>query len=163
MVYLPANMTAQMAPAKKREELSQGSGELIMVVDDEESIRIMLRRSLAHNGYRVLLAGDGTEALALYGKNQNQVHAVVTDLLMPFMDGFSLIRALHKLNPQVKILTISGQLVGSEVEGTPPLGPQALLSKPFGAGAFLKALHELLHGKATGGAEPPATPANPLP
>ena len=55
-----------------------------------------------------------------------------------------------------EFLTISGQLVESEVEGTPPLGPQALLSKPFGAGAFLKALHELLHGKATGGARPAA-------
>ena len=153
MVYLPANMTVPMAPAEEREELTPGSGELILVVDDEESIRIMLRRSLAHNGYRVLLAGDGTEALALYAQNQNQVHAVVTDLLMPFMDGSSLIRALHKLNPQVKILAISGQLVGSEVAGTPPLVAQALLSKPFGTGAFLKAMKELLHGKATGGAE----------
>jgi hypothetical protein len=146
LVYLPANLSKQIAPACKLEKPPQGSGELVLVVDDEENIRIMLRRALDHNGYRALLASDGAEALTLYSQNHDQVRAVVTDLAMPFMDGPDLVAALRQLNPQLKILTISGQLLVSEDGAMPPFQTEAFLSKPFTAGAFLKTLHELLCG-----------------
>jgi DNA-binding NtrC family response regulator len=115
-------------------------------VDDEENIRIMLRRALDHNGYHCLLASDGAEALNLYSENRELIHAVVTDLAMPFMDGPELIAALRRLNPRLKILTISGQLLVSEDGAVPTFQTGAFLAKPFTAGAFLKTLHELLCG-----------------
>jgi PAS domain S-box-containing protein len=151
-LYLPANMTAQAMAGETLGKLPQGSGELVLVVDDEPNVRITLRRILEHNGYRTLVASDGNEALAVYEANRDRVQAVVTDTMMPFMDGPRLVRALRGINPQLRILTMTGRLSASDFGGA-PLETPAFLSKPFMAGALLKALDELLHGKATGGGE----------
>jgi PAS domain S-box-containing protein len=163
LVYLPANLSHQIAPASQLEKPPQGSGELVLVVDDEENIRIMLRRALDHHGYRCLLASDGPEALTLYSENHGLIQAVVTDLAMPFMDGPDLIAALRQLNPHLKILAISGQLLVAEDETMPPFQTGAFLAKPFTADAFLKTLHELLCGTSATVAAPASLASAPHP
>ena len=85
-----------------------GSGELILVVDDEMPILTITKQTLSANGYRVLTASDGAEAVATYVQNKDEIAAVLTDMMMPIMDGAALIHALNKVNPDVKIVAASG-------------------------------------------------------
>ena len=121
-----------------------GHGELVLVVDDEEAIRQITKGTLETFGYRVLTAGDGTEAVALYAQNREEVAVVLTDMMMPFMDGPATIRALQKMNPQVRVVAASG-LGGSEkaAEAT-ALGVRMFLPKPYTAEKLLNALADVL-------------------
>ena len=74
------------------------------MVDDEESIREITRGTLETFGYTVLTASDGTEALALYADKKNEIAVVLTDMVMPFMDGPATIRALQRMNPRFESL-----------------------------------------------------------
>jgi two-component system cell cycle sensor histidine kinase/response regulator CckA len=128
-------------------DLPTGNGELILVIDDEEAIRQITRSTLETFGYRVLLASDGTEAVARYAEHRNEVAVVLTDMLMPFMDGPATIRALQKMNPPVKIIAASG-LPASHKAGEASLeGIKIFLSKPYTAEKLLKALAEVLKKK----------------
>jgi nitrogen-specific signal transduction histidine kinase len=81
-------------------ELPYGKDELILVVDDERAILEITKTTLETHGYRALTASDGTEAVALYAQHKDEVKVVLTDMMMPYMDGPATIRALQKLNPQ---------------------------------------------------------------
>ncbi|HEX6182848.1 MAG TPA: ATP-binding protein [Pyrinomonadaceae bacterium] len=149
-VYLPAlRENAQVREEEPTHELPAGRGELIMVVDDEESIRLITKATLEAFGYKTLLAADGTEAVALFVSHRGEVKAVVTDMLMPFMDGAATIRALERLDPLIKIIATSGS-----TEDT-PRGSQgecvkAFLTKPYTAEALLRTLAQVLgHSQAT--------------
>jgi len=100
-----------------------------LVVDDEVEIRDITAATLAHHGYRVLVAGDGTEAVALRPAN-DEISVVVTDLSMPNLDGAALANVVLHLNPAVKILMISGLSSGTRNSQMQRFGG-AFLSKPF--------------------------------
>ena len=144
-LYFPAlDFKAPAEAGAVRVDLPAGNGELILVVDDEEAIREITRGTLETFGYRVLTAGDGTEAVALFAEHKNDIAVVLTDMVMPFMDGPATIRALQKMNPQVKIIAASG-LPASQRSGEDGLqGVQAFLNKPYTAEKLLKALAEVL-------------------
>ncbi|HKS27670.1 MAG TPA: PAS domain S-box protein [Pyrinomonadaceae bacterium] len=145
-VYLPALDAEGGEQAEKREaELPLGHNELILVVDDEESIREITRGTLETFGYRVLVASDGTEAVALYAENKDEIKAVLTDMMMPFMDGPATIRALRRLNPQVKIIAASGLSASDKATEASSVGAKTFLPKPYTAEKLLRALDELLH------------------
>ena len=78
------------------------------MVDDEESISEITRGTLETFGYKVLTANDGTEALAIYADKKNEIAVVLTDMIMPFMDGPATIRALQRMNPNIRIIAVSG-------------------------------------------------------
>ena len=127
-------------------DLPLGRGELILVVDDEESMREITRGTLESFGYKVLTASDGTEALALYADKKNEIAVVLTDMVMPFMDGPATIRALHRMNPNLRIIAASGLGTGHRAgEGTLD-GASVFLNKPYSAEKLLKALAEVLRG-----------------
>ncbi len=144
-VYLPAvEGTAVEATEQRKESLPMGEGELILVVDDEISILEITRQTLESFGYRVIVAKDGTEAVALYAQNRDNVSAVLTDLMMPVMDGASTIRVLQKMNPAVKVIAASGMASdGSELKNV-GRGVQAFLHKPYRAELLLKTLRDVL-------------------
>ena len=145
-VYLPALDTpGSVDSAAARTDLPLGHGELILVVDDEESIREITRGTLETFGYTVLTAGDGTEALALYADKKNEIAVVLTDMVMPFMDGPATIRALQRMNPKVRIIAASGLGTAHRAgEGTLE-GVSVFLNKPYTAERLLKTLAEVLH------------------
>ena len=124
--------------------LPTGNGELILVVDDESSIREITRGTLETFGYRVLTAADGTEALAIYADKKHDIALVLTDMVMPFMDGPATIRALLRMNPGVKIIAASGLAAGQKPGEGPLEGVQVFLSKPYTAEKLLTALADLL-------------------
>lgn len=146
-VYLPALDTpGTIDSAAAQTDLPLGNGELILVVDDEESIREITRGTLETFGYTVLTASDGTEALALYADKKNEIAAVLTDMVMPFMDGPATIRALQRMNPKVRIIAASGLGTGLHAgEGTLE-GVSVFLTKPYTAEKLLKTLAEVLRG-----------------
>ncbi|MDI6765452.1 MAG: PAS domain S-box protein [Bacteroidota bacterium] len=142
-IYFPASMKDQASSAELLQPiLPQGNGELILIVDDEASIRDITKSTLEANGYYVMTANDGTEAISLYAQNREIIKVVISDIMMPVMDGMVTIRALQKMNPNIKIIAASG-LITSDVKN---LGAQvqASLTKPFSAEKLLTTLHKVL-------------------
>ncbi|HEV8426316.1 MAG TPA: PAS domain S-box protein [Pyrinomonadaceae bacterium] len=144
-IYIPAlDMPGDAEDRPLQTNLPTGNGELILVVDDENSIREITRGTLETFGYSVVTAADGTEALAIYADRKNEIAVVLTDMVMPFMDGPATIRALHRMNPEVKIIAASG-LAASHKPGEGSLeGVQIFLNKPYTAEKLLTALAQLL-------------------
>lgn len=143
-VYLPAIATPRSAGAAKiTTQLPQGNGELVLLVDDEESIRFITKGTLETFGYKVLTASDGTEAIALYAQHKDEIKVVLTDMMMPYMDGQATIRALTKIDPNVNIIAASGLSVHEkQVESLD--GVKVFLTKPYSAEKLLKALDGVL-------------------
>lgn len=143
-IYLPAVDTPFSASlADLSAALPYGDGELILVVDDELAIREITRGTLEAYGYRALTASDGTEAVALYAQHKDDIKIVLTDVMMPYMDGPLTIRALKKLNPQVKIIASSGlpeNIKLGEVNGS----VRRFLPKPYTAEKLLSTLRDVL-------------------
>lgn len=91
------------APASVRD-----NGETILVVDDEESMRGFLSGILAKEGYHVLRAADGEEALSVSESFGNPIHMLITDVMLPIMNGKELADRLCSLRPDIKVLFVSG-------------------------------------------------------
>ena len=146
-LYLPAMETPGAVDAVALQtDFPLGHGELILVVDDEESIREITRSTLETFGYEVLTAADGTEALAVYADKKNEIAVVLTDMVMPFMDGPATIRALQRMNPKVCIIAASGLGVGQRAGEGPLEGVSIFLNKPYTAEKLLNALAQVLKG-----------------
>lgn len=143
-VFLPAleNDPALLQPDPAI-NLPLGHGELILVVDDEESIREITRQTLVAHGYTALTASDGTEAIALFAQKRDQIKAVITDMMMPIMDGTTTIRALQKIDPDVVIIASSGVVPNEELMRSTGM-VRRFLAKPYTTEKLLKALSELL-------------------
>lgn len=122
--------------------LARGQGELVLVVDDEASIRDLLTAVLSRYGYRVLVAANGSEAMALYGPRSAEIALVITDLSMPEMGGNELALALSRLKPDVKILFMTG-VTGTTPTDTLPDGARSL-TKPFPVDRLITAVHAAL-------------------
>jgi hypothetical protein len=144
-IYLPAKKSKETD--QNREKMSQlplGNGETILIIDDEPSIREVTKTSLEAYGYKVLLANDGIEAVALYAEHKNEVEVVLLDMIMPIMDGPLTIRALRKINPEVRIIAASGLLASEKVEESTRMGVKKFLLKPYTTEELLKAIQEVL-------------------
>ncbi len=144
-VYLPASESPQIAAAAApRPDLPHGNGEMILVVDDENSIREVARETLQAFGYRVLTANDGTEALALFAQHKDEIRIVVTDMMMPYMDGPATIRALRRLAPDLRIVATSGLKANEKEAEVAQLGVSVFLPKPYTAETLLKTIARAL-------------------
>jgi CheY-like chemotaxis protein len=144
-VYLPAIESAHAAPAQSpRRDLPVGNGELILVVDDENAIREVAKETLNAFGYRVIIAGDGAEAMAVFAMRKDEVKVVITDMMMPYMDGPATIRALRRLDPKVKIIATSGLKAEDKIADAAQLGVKTFLPKPYTAEKLLKTVAAVL-------------------
>ncbi len=144
-IYLPALEGASQQPGDtEHQRAPSGHGELILAVDDEASVLSMTKETLENFGYRVLTAKDGTEAVAAYSANRGEIKGVLTDMLMPFMDGPSTIRVLKKMDPKVKIIAASGLMDGEKVKEAVGMDHIPFLMKPFTAEKLLHTIHKVL-------------------
>jgi two-component system cell cycle sensor histidine kinase/response regulator CckA len=148
-VYLPAldqalekGSSDVPAPA-----IPRGTGELVLVVDDEVSIRNMSATMLSRQGYRVLTAGDGAEAIALFAPRSKEISLVITDLSMPNLDGAALAGVIRRINPEVKIIAVSGLAASGQGETPTQNFTENFLFKPFRREALLTMVDEVLHAK----------------
>jgi PAS domain S-box-containing protein len=145
-IFLPANSTGEARqPGEAREESPRGNGELILVVDDETVIQNIIGEILHSYGYRSLMARNGKEGLALYAEHSGKISAVIVDMMMPVMDGATTIRELQRLDPNVRILAMSG-VPTEKAGGITRSAVGSFMAKPFTGSTLLTALEELLRG-----------------
>jgi PAS domain S-box-containing protein len=124
-----------------------GHGQTILVVDDEPSVRLVLRATLERAGYQVLPAANGREAIDLYkAQPQGSVAAVLIDMMMPVMGGLPAMQELVKINPSVRIIAASG-IPDNEVSAK-AVGNQVrqFLAKPFSTDTLLRTVGQVLAG-----------------
>ena len=136
-VSLPASM-AQPAPVTIPEPtMPRGAGECILVVEDEDAIRRLVRVTLERAGYRVLLASNGAEGVARFTEHRGEIRLVMTDLMMPVMDGLEAIRAIRAIDPAMRIVAVSGLATTERRDKALREGASHFLAKPFTADALL--------------------------
>jgi PAS domain S-box-containing protein len=132
----------EISGAESASDLPRGNGECVLILDDEASVRSFTAQTLETYGYRVLMAADGAEGVAEYIQRPAEIAVVLTDMKMPIMDGMATIRALKSLDPDAKIIAMSGfETDRAEVEAA---GARAFLAKPYTATTLLQALRDLL-------------------
>ncbi|MEH2232023.1 MAG: response regulator [Nostoc sp.] len=123
-----------------------GHGELILVVDDEAAIQEITTTSLEAHNYKILVASDGIEAIALYAQNRDKISAVLMDIMLPSLDGLTAMRTLQKINPQVRIIASSGIMSDNKLSAVAAIGVNTFLSKPYTVNELLLSLQKVLSG-----------------
>jgi PAS domain S-box-containing protein len=144
-VFIPADDTARNTEAIVASlDSLRGKGELVLLVEDEESLRQVQERSLKEQGYRTILAANGAEAVALFAQRAEHIQLIVTDVMMPVMDGLQVIHAIRRLRKEIPILAVSG-LHSYRAEIQKLEDPNIhFLSKPFMADQLLAAMRRAL-------------------
>jgi two-component system, cell cycle sensor histidine kinase and response regulator CckA len=131
-VYLPATVDDEnLVPAVSTEDRAPGGNRHILVVDDEASIREAARVALTRQGYRVTLAANGKEGLEQFRLHSDTICLLLTDVMMPVMDGAALIKAVRAENQRLPIVAVSGledQVMRGDLESA---GVNVFLTKPF--------------------------------
>jgi two-component system cell cycle sensor histidine kinase/response regulator CckA len=142
-VYLPAVNTDAIRQEENQEILT-GHKELILIVDDEASIREITTTSLEKYNYKAITASDGIEAIALYAQHKNEIKAAIIDMMMPNMDGATTINTLKKMNPLLPIIAVSGLPISEQVLLNKTYKHAAFLPKPYTTQELLHTLHQVL-------------------
>ncbi|MFM2062870.1 MAG: hypothetical protein RLZZ507_2540 [Cyanobacteriota bacterium] len=142
-IFLPS-VEAHQLPSLEQLEILPGTGELILVVDDEPQIRDVAKIILENHNYRTLTASNGIEAIALYAQNKQQISAVLMDMIMPEMDGVTAIYTLQKMNPEVQVIACSGLGTIELLPQSAETKVQAVLLKPYTANDLLKNLNQVI-------------------
>ena len=108
-----------------------GAGKFVLVVDDEPLIRDLLESQLTGNGYRVMVAADGAQGLTLFKERADEISLVMIDMMMPVLDGYKAIAAMHQLRPETRFVAMSGLI---QTDKLPPISSGVrleVLNKPF--------------------------------
>jgi|GEM_PF-6127645 len=108
-----------------------GRKEAVLIADDEHICLVIASKIIEKTGRRALCARDGIEALQLYGKHKNEISHVILDVHMPRLDGVETFRRLKALNPDVRVIILSGHLTDKEKERLDRLGPEGYIFKPL--------------------------------
>jgi len=146
-VYLPvAPAAAASSIGGPSEAAPRGHGETVLVVDDEESVRRVLKSTLERGGYQVVQAGNGKEALTVYNQIGTKISAIVIDMTMPVLGGVPTMRELIKMNPDVRIIAASG--IPDNEASAKSIGSQMkeFLAKPFSSQQLLRAVNKAVTG-----------------
>jgi len=142
-LYLPAHLDSSDVPSPVAEAARRGNGELILVVDDEPAVLGVTKRILEAYGYRVLLSSDGMSALALFDAHRAEIAVILTDMMMPVMDGPTMIRALRVRDPAVRIIGTSG-LSSHQYDESSPSRLRHFVPKPCAADTLLRTVQSIL-------------------
>jgi PAS domain S-box-containing protein len=144
-IYLPCSAEKVSAAPQDTSILALPTGcETILVVEDEESVRDLTVRVLEQQGYTVLAAGHPKEALRWSEQHRKPIHLLLTDVIMPGMNGTGLARALTSSRPGLKILYVSGYTADAIARRVVLAPDVAFLQKPFTARALAREVRQLL-------------------
>jgi two-component system, cell cycle sensor histidine kinase and response regulator CckA len=141
----PAASEGAAAKTAKKAEKAE-TAETVLLVEDEEAVRQLVRRILEHRGYKVLLARHGGEALEIIHQTEVPIHLLLTDAVMPVLSGPELLRRAIRLRPTMKLAIMSGYTDRPAVTGVPFIG------KPFTPAELDRRVREILDAPA----QPPA-------
>jgi two-component system cell cycle sensor histidine kinase/response regulator CckA len=148
-IYLPRahGQVTHSEPTVMQSEKPRSRG-TILVVEDEMSLRRLIRLSLERCGYNVLTAKDGTEAIEICQRNPSQIHLVLSDIMMPHVNGWQLRERAATLCPEAKFLFMSGYSEENTLPGNLSAHGCAFLEKPFRPDELTRKVHDLLTGQA---------------
>ena len=152
-IYLPA---AALSPAEATEPpvalaaVPRGQGETILLAEDEDSVREACRQVLTELGYRVLAAADGRQALEM-ARSADQVHLLVTDVVMPHLGGRDLIGALRETRPGLRAVVMTGYALGEEMAALRAEGVAEIIQKPLDVGVLANCVRRALDAPSSGG------------
>ena len=154
-LYLPRVREAVCAvrptdPAPRRAQ----TGETILVVEDEGAVRMLVREALRDSGYTVLDACHGREAIAVAEKHRAPIHLLLTDVVMPEMNGPELAKSLSPLRPDMKVLYMTGYAENGIVDRHEVPADVNLLRKPFTPDSLNRRVREILVGASNPGPVP---------
>jgi two-component system cell cycle sensor histidine kinase/response regulator CckA len=145
--YFPAASAGLIEDQTEHLEPSpRGHGEVILVVDDESAILEMTTSILEAHGYCPLPAQNGAEGVALFAKERERISLVLTDIMMPVMDGVAMIRALRALNPAIKIVILSGLMENYQVAQLATSDHIVTVDKPYTSRKLLTSVDNVLKG-----------------
>jgi nitrogen-specific signal transduction histidine kinase/ActR/RegA family two-component response regulator len=145
-IYLPAlESLAEQQQEAAAKRAPKGKGELLLLVDDESQFLSLVKEALELNGYRVITAADGVEAVAAYSAHRNEIKGVFTDMLMPHLDGPATIKVLKRLDPSLRIVAVSGLMDMERVKAATGREDIDVLAKPFTTERLLNAIHDALN------------------
>ncbi len=134
-ILMPLSSPSSTKEQKQKKEISQTAVphgfEKILVVDDEESVRIVVQRSLEHLGYKVFVANNGIEAIEIYNSRPQDFDLVIIDMIMPQMSGDELFEKLKEINPQVAVMLASGYSSDARARSILDHGGLGFIQKPF--------------------------------
>ncbi|RPI07144.1 MAG: hybrid sensor histidine kinase/response regulator [Ignavibacteriae bacterium] len=151
-VYLPAKDEEAVVEVTEDSSVPMGHGETILVVDDEKTMQDLLRPTLEKKNFKVMTAYNGDEAITLYRENQDKIDVVLLDMLMPKLSGLSTIPELRLINPQIKIIGMTGSMLenlSSEMNAIMQELP--FLQKPFNSEDVAAMVNEVLCVSPTDG------------
>jgi CheY-like chemotaxis protein len=142
-IYLPASDLAEVKETEISNEMVKGN-EAILLVDDEEGTIQVEELMLKELGYQVVPAMSGKEAIKLYQEKMINLDLVALDMIMPEMNGKDTYDALKKINPEVKVLLVSGYSLNKQIEELMDLGCNGFIQKPFDIVQLSQKLREVL-------------------
>lgn len=142
-VYLP-EVKGDTPRSSAITSVQTGHNELILIVDDEPTIGQITKTSLEENGYRALVAHDGLEAIALYARHDKEISVILMDIVMPSVNGIVAARAIQKINPQARIIAVSGLESNFNVATLAEVNIAAFLAKPYTVNELLNALQQAI-------------------
>ncbi len=146
-VFLPAQEEQADVQVAKDSKVPMGYGETILVVDDEKSLQDLLKATLESRNFKVMSAYDGNEAISIYTENQSKIDVVLLDMLMPKMNGLEAIPALRKINPQIKIIGMSGSMLENMTsEMNAMMQELPFLQKPFNSDDVVILVNNVIYG-----------------
>jgi PAS domain S-box-containing protein len=146
-VYLPLAESAATAKAVVATSPSPGGTESLLVVDDEDPLRSLLKIAFKRKGYRVTSAGDGLEAINLICDPACVIDAVLLDLNMPGANGLEVLKVINQRRPSVKVLVLTGHLSAEARAEFERLGQKDFISKPYTLDQLGRCLRRLLDAK----------------
>ena len=144
-IFLPGIVSDVVSENEKKAEIHKGN-ETVLLVDDEEMIINVGRHLLERIGYKVLLARSGTEALAVFEQNMDQIDLVILDMIMPQMTGGETYDRLRIMDPDVKVLLSSGYSMSGEATEILKRGCNGFIQKPFNMEALSQKIKLVLEG-----------------
>lgn len=121
---------------------TNGDAGLVLVVDDNPAVLQSMQMMLRVKGFNALAAASGEEAVAILRQHLGKVGVVITDLMMPGMDGRETIKVLRELDPALQFIVISGAASSEEVAALYAMGVVEFLAKPFGLAEMLNTLQK---------------------
>jgi PAS domain S-box-containing protein len=144
-LYFPRLEAAAAATLKRTGELPAGGTETVLLVEDEQSVRQLARRILERQGYRVLESRNGRDALALATEYGDQIHLILTDVVMPELSGRGFVERLTAMRPEAAVIYMSGY-TDDEVLRRGMLDPGSLfIQKPFEPNVLLRMVRDALN------------------
>jgi CheY-like chemotaxis protein len=149
-IYLPrVEAACETSGVIAAAQPASGGSETVLLVEDEDSVRKLVRETLEAGGYRVLEAANGQAALALAARHPQPIHLIITDVVMPGLSGHELIQQLLPARPDAKILYLSGYSEDEVASSSAPGVPKAFLQKPFTLQSLSLKVREVLGSAAS--------------